>query len=276
MASILMEVVYNNPRTYFVDPDGGSAPVTLQFPQSGTVQANGETVRNGSRIRIVNHSTSNTPITLEGLGGDTVADPQEIMEFATTKQITTAELMVMYQLAGTQWRVISHGDPDLAKNSLSVFSFAAYAGISLSTPAINPGNLGPAWVDITGFDQNNFTAKGIVPLLGIGQMQMTYEGIYQTNILLNYTHDEQNASRTTSLRIYNHTAASPVGNGILIPIARNQSATLIGISFLFEVPFAAKNHALGLQIGNGDVVVINELRAASWDMHAVSEWKETL
>ena len=271
MTTIQMTVQYNDPKTYFVDPDGPNTPVTLQFPDTADVP-------NGSRIRIVNTKQSNTPITLLASGADTIAKPGNPAIFATSQEMIISEMILQYQSAGTEWRVIGHGTPNLTDAVIEIFSFAAYGGLVLSAPISNSEVLDGTWKTVNVFDQVKFTPeRGILQNVANSSLAFEFDGVYLHNLVLNYTHNESNSSRTTQLRAYNLTDGVPAGaGGLIIPIARNQPGTLISISFLQEVSEAEKNKEFVMQVGNGDTVNLSAVPFAGWSAHAISEWREPL
>lgn len=249
----------------FYYPDGPNAPITLLFPLSSDIP-------DGTRVKIMNATTSNTPVTFLAQGSDTIANPEEVAEFAASHIVELPELITEYILVGTKWFLSGHGDPDLRANTLATFTMAAYGGLDLSAP-IASGDIGATWDTIDVFDTIKYaTPKYITQNLTNSSLAVTYPGVYIFNIVLNYSHNELNASRVTYLRIYNLTDAV-AGAAVEIPIARNQPSTLISIAIDGEL-LAGKEYVL--QIGNGDDITAVTVRGASFSINGIGEFRGTL
>ena len=261
-----MATVQVNPQeAVFYDPAGANAPLTLQFPLSTDWPQ-------GTRVKLANYSDSIASVTFLAQGSDTIANPEDATDLLASHAVVSSQGIIEYMKFGTTWRLSQVGTPKLADQSLALFSFAAYGTLNLSAPAALPGDLGAAWVTVGVFDVQDFVARGVTVSVANSSFAFLYDGIYRTSFILNYQHDIAQTGRQTQLRLYNLTDAV-AGQTISIPIGRNQDATLVMGSFVFEVTDANKNKEFVLQMGNGATIVIASIDAAAWQVNAVSEWR---
>ena len=267
MATIQMQANLQKVESYYYDPDGPNSPLTLQFPLASSGN-------NGSRIRIVNKTDSDTPITLLASGSDTIADPTNPSVFASSVQVGYPLLCTQYQCAGSQWRLLTHGNPALPSQALSIFSFAGYGGLRLSAPLTQNITIDDTWQLVSVFDTDLYTTpRGVVQNVANSSLKFTHAGVYQLSVLLNYVHTESQQSRSTGIRLYNTTDGVVMLNPITIPISRNQPATLISLSTVVEVSEAYEGKEMVIQIGGGDDIDVTEIHTALWSVFAISEWR---
>lgn len=105
----------------------------------------------------------------------------------------------------------------------------------LATPTTTPGSIptGDNWVTVP-FDTELYQPFGITFDLVNDTFDLDYNGLWDFNLLLSFSHNESNQGRQFTVRLYN--ATDSVGaDGITVFIARNQPGTTVSIAFDFPV-----------------------------------------
>jgi len=96
-------------------------------------------------------------------------------------------------------------------------------------------------------------------------------GVWNVNIIISLSHNEDAAVRTTEIQLYNDTDAVEI-EAILVPIARNQPRTFISLVIMVEIPESAEDDLLQIRIGNGSTVTSVVLEAYQFSANHISEF----
>lgn len=138
----------------------------------------------------------------------------------------------------------------------------------------------PTWTDITNYDTNSFaTNRGVVNNITTGTTQINVEGVWQMNFVLFFTHNEENGSREFELRVMNKTTGIPTTLQFEVGVARNQTASNIGIPFLVEIASDQVGDEFSFQwrcegIGNA-AIQVNTIDWLDWTTSHVGEWVDS-
>jgi len=158
----------------------------------------------------------------------------------------------------------------------SIFNAAAYGSMGMSAPTAGANIPVGSFIILTQFDNNPTPVRGLVMDFTTDTFSFNFEGIFRVSIMLSFEHDDINAGRQFTLRLFNVTTGSP-GAGVIIGIGRNQGVTNSTSSFLADITAADVDDVFRLEVGDADTViqdVVWETLNLSIDM--VSEWKEPL
>jgi len=148
---------------------------------------------------------------------------------------------------------------------------AAYGGVRLATPVGLP-DLGAGFTTMQADAGSLAVPRGIVQDFANDGLRFSLLSILSVSINITLLHNEDNASRTTQVRLFNVTDAvgSPPAT---IGIARNQPATNIAATLLLEIPTANLGDLFVVQIGNGDTLTAVTEEEYSFNAFAVSEFR---
>ena len=196
----------------------------------------------------------------------------------------TEEVCVTDNAAGPKnpddWRKIGVADNagyiiDIIQALIDDYQYVAYGGLYIDTPPVAFADIDATWDDLDIFDSPSFaTPKHITQSLVNNSLAINKVGVYEFTLNLVFSHDEDNAGRTTYIRLYNLTDAA--ATSVLIPvfIARNQPGTNFSYSFPFELTDALdENKELILQIGGGDDVASISFDTAEYYIKSIGEYR---
>ena len=155
--------------------------------------------------------------------------------------------------------------------SLEIFGFAAYGGMMMSASTVF-SDLGAAWQDVTVYDAEILTPRGMTFDPATDRFTFTYPGVYLLSTSFTFRHNELNAGRETSVRFYDHTSASGLPS-VAIGTARNVDVSSYANTSVLQITSDMVGNEFGIQIGNGDTyssVVFLEARISAC---AAGEWQ---
>jgi hypothetical protein len=172
----------------------------------------------------------------------------------TTPPVTGAALVYN----GTKWV------------ALPVFPTIGYGGVVLSVPTGIP-NLG------IGFEVLPADAAVVTSPVTVTQdfandgIRFSQEGVWNINIGFSLTHNESNSGRETTVQLYNATEATG-GNGVPMPIARNQPGTYFSGTLMVEVTAADEGDLYQIRVGGGDSITAVTVEGYEFSATHVSQF----
>jgi len=131
---------------------------------------------------------------------------------------------------------------------------SGYGGMSLDTPVLF--DIVAAFTTVP-FDANNPAAsRGITFNLTNNTYSFTAKGVWQ--VIFNFAlegHNSSNAGRNFGLRIFNVTTATVASKVVQQGIGRNETYTLVSLSFLVEITQATVDagESFRFEVGGGDL-----------------------
>ncbi len=152
------------------------------------------------------------------------------------------------------------------------FVFSAHGMMLNASPVLGP-DIGTGWQRVTAFD----TVRGVRSIgFDTGADTWTYEhsGVYLVTIGLTLTHGESNQGRSFDIRLNN--GVDVPGDGVPVPIARNQPGTSVTITMLETVPADDPNRTWFIEVGNGDAVTGVFWDAITLSVVNVGSWTDPL
>ena len=153
------------------------------------------------------------------------------------------------------------------------FVVAAYISKSSGNNIAFP-DLDATWQDMDFITTVGVTPRGIVDQPN-GQFSFSYPGVFSMSISGSMEHDSSNNGRTFSVRLINFADSTP-GNGIVVGTGRNQDATTIVASGMFEITAANLDENYGFQIGGGDTYTAVNFQTISYFLMSVGLWEGAL
>jgi hypothetical protein len=170
-----------------------------------------------------------------------------------------------------------HPQYALEVDALAAFALAAYAGMSYTGPDFGPSALGAAWTDVDLLNTLSVASpRGITPDLVSSTMTVELSGVYFLSVTFSMSHNNSQAGRSTTLRLFDEVDGVPVGEGIQIGTGRNAESTNGSVGTLFDVSPAGVGHAIGIQMGGGSLYTDVYYTAFSYTLHSVGEYRGTL
>lgn len=143
---------------------------------------------------------------------------------------------------------------------------AAHGGMSVATSAPFP-TIDATYQPIDVFDTIYLTGFGVTFDLPAGSFALDTTGTFVLTLLGSVAHNSSNSGRRTNVRLWDITAAGPIGSPFPIGIGRNVEDTTIALTLAFVVDLPSVNDAIRFDIGGGDT-----LSAVTWSALAVTLW----
>ena len=167
-----------------------------------------------------------------------------------------------------------HDQYTLETDALQLFTLAAYGAMEQSGDSTLFPDLGAGWQDIDVFDNVPVASpRGVTPDLVNDTLTIDTYAVYMMTLTLAMSHNEVNAGRETSLRLYDNTAGAPAGAGFTFGTGRNVGVTAASMTLMFEVPQGSEGHSYNVQIGGGDTYSSVVITSAVWTMHSIGEYR---
>jgi hypothetical protein len=173
-----------------------------------------------------------------------------------------------------------HPQYTLEVDALAAFGFAAYGGMNYNGSEAAFPNIGAAWQDVDIFNTLSVgTPRHMAVSIPDSSVTLEGPGVYFLSITFSMNHNDVNAGRVFSLRLFDDITQAPViGNGFQIGTGRNASSTAGGISTLIESPTVLPvDHPVRLQVGGSpDTYSAVSFTSFSYTVHSVGEFRGTL
>ena len=157
-----------------------------------------------------------------------------------------------------------------------IFNAAAYGSMGISAPAAGLDIPVGSFIIIDEFDSFPTAARGINFDFDTDLFSFDFEGIYRLTTMIAIEHNDLNAGRQFTLRLFNVTEGIP-SIGAIIGVARNSAVTNFTSSLLVQIDADDVGDEYRLEVGNADTIITSvvwETLNVSIDM--VSEWREPL
>ena len=150
---------------------------------------------------------------------------------------------------------------------------AAYGGLKMTAPSVVGFTIGVAYATVTQFDALAITPKYITPDVPTDSLAIQYPGIYQMTLNMSLDHNSVNAGRSFNARLYDTTAAAPIGSAYTVGVGRDETSTAFSMAVLTEVLGPIIGHKLVLQLGGavGGNIVVSQTNVTQWAISSVSE-----
>ena len=127
-----------------------------------------------------------------------------------------------------------------------------------------------SWATFVGFDSLTSAERGVTSDPANDQFSFQYSGLWDLNFELSFEHDSNPSSgRTFFLRAYNITK-DIAGSGVAVGIGRSSEATHANVGIRHRVPENEVGDFFRIEIGNGDVVTVDNYFAAELDFTQIA------
>ena len=255
--------LWSGPRPSTIGLNGDYTATGADFQPFGAVQDHGSLQGLGD---------DDHPQYLNNARGDARYTPLSHASLTNNPHAVTAAQTGAYTTAETD-AAIDAMRAQIEAWTAANFVVALYGNL---TGPDNPGSFGGAWTPITDYSEQRIAVpRGITLDPVAGTFTIDYPGVYEVAVALTIEgHNSSNGGRVTNARFYDVTGGAPLGAGVAIGIGRNQEDTNATFVVPLELDENTDDHAIRLEIGDGDNVSSIDFLGVSITISGMSEWRQ--